>query len=131
MRKSNSLLWYILIIIAFTGGISAAVAHWTEGEAAVTFWISAAVCVPFLILSLIAWNWGGKGKMLAVLMFLAFALRMGFGLATVNLLPIYGHPDERREQKGYLFDDAWRRDAEAWAVVEQENISFIESLTRD
>ena len=131
MRKNTSLLWYILIIIILTAGISAVMAHWTEGEGSVTFWISAALCVPFLILSVIAWKWGGKGKMLAAMMFLAFAARLGFGLATVNLLPIYGHPDERREQKGYLFDDAWRRDAEAWAIVEQEDISFKDSLFRD
>ena len=55
---------------------------------------------PLLILSVLAWNWGGRGKTLAVMMFLAFALRLAFGLGTVNLLPIYGHPDERREQKG-------------------------------
>ena len=131
MRKNTSLLWYILTIIILTAGISAAMAHWTEGEGSVTFWISAALCVPFLILSVIAWKWGGKGKMLAAMMFLAFAARLGFGLATVNLLPNYGHPDERREQKGYLFDDAWRRDAEAWAIVEQEDISFKDSLNRD
>ena len=69
--------------------------------------------------------------MLAVLMFIAFVLRLAFGLATVNLLPIYGHPGERREEQGFLFDDAWRRDAEAWAVSNQEELTFRDTLTRD
>lgn len=130
MRKNTSLFWYILTILVLTLGISAVMARWTEGDGGITFRISAAVSLPFLIGAVFAWKWGGKGKVLAVMMFLAFALRLAFGLATVNLLPIYGHPDERREEKGYLFDDAWRRDAEAWAIVEQEDISFGETLTR-
>ena len=130
MRKNSSLLWYILIIVILTAGIAAVMAHWTEGDPGLTFRIAAGISFPFLILSAIAWNRGGKGKMLAVMMFLAFALRLAFGLGTVNLLPIYGHPNERREQKGYLFDDAWRRDAEAWAIVNEEDISFKDSLTR-
>lgn len=130
MRKNTSLLWIILIIIALTAGISAAMAQWTEGTHGITFWASAGICIPCMILGVLGWKWGGKGKMLGSMMILAFALRLAFGLATVNLLPIYGHPDERREEKGYLFDDAWRRDAEAWAIVEQEDISFLDSLTR-
>ena len=130
MRKNSSLLWYILIIVLLTAGISAVMARWTEGSPDITFRLSAAISLPCLILAVIAWKWAGKGKTLAVMMFLAFALRLGFGLATVNLLPIYGHPDERREEKGYLFDDAWRRDAEAWAIVEKEDISFKDTLIR-
>lgn len=130
MRKNTSWLWYILIIAVLTAGIAAAAARWTEGEFWMTFRLAAGLSLPFLILSVLAWNWGGRGKTLAVMMFLAFALRLAFGLGTVNLLPIYGHPDERREQKGYLFDDAWRRDAEAWAIVNEEDISFKDTLTR-
>ena len=130
MCKKSSLLWIILVILVLAGGISAAMAHWTEGSPNITFWTSAAISIPCLILAVIGWNWGGRGKSLAVMMFLAFVLRMAFGLATVNLLPIYGHPDEYREQKGYLFDDAWRRDEEAWTLVQQEDITFKETLTR-
>ena len=130
MTKKTSLPWYILVILILTAGISAVTAHWTEGERGVTFWTSAAISLPCLVLAVMGWKWSGKGKALAVMMFLTFALRLAFGLGTVNLLPIFGHPDERREEKGYLFDDAWRRDAEAWAIVEQEDISFWDSLTR-
>lgn len=100
MRKNTSLLWYILTILILTAGISAVMARWTEGTPGVTFWTSAAISLPCLILAAVAWRWAGKGKALAVMMFLAFALRLGFGLAAINLLPIYGHPDERREEKG-------------------------------
>ncbi|MBR6091096.1 MAG: hypothetical protein IKP86_14250 [Anaerolineaceae bacterium] len=130
MHKNTSWIWYVLIIILLTAGIAAAAAHWTEGEPGLTFRTAAGISLPCLILSVLAWSRGGKGKTLAVMMFLAFVLRLAFGLGTVNLLPIYGHPDERREEKGYLFDDAWRRDAEAWAIVSEEDISFTDTLTR-
>ena len=131
MNNKTSLLRYFLIILVLSAGIACAVAHWSDGTFLPGFRLAFFICLPFLGLSILAWKWGGKGKTLAVMMFLAFAVRMGFGLATVNLLPIYGHTNERREQKGFLFDDAWRRDAEAWAIVTEEDISFIDSLTRD
>ena len=117
MSKKSSLPLMILIIILLTAVTAAATARWTQGAPEITFRAAACIALPFWLLALALWNWGGRGKMLAVLMFIAFVLRLAFGLATVNLLPIYGHPGERREEQGFLFDDAWRRDAEAWAVT--------------
>ena len=131
MSKKTSLPLTILIIILLTAVTAAAMAKWTQGAPEVTFRAAACISLPFYILAVILWKWGGKGKMLAVLMFTAFALRLAFGLATVNLLPTYGHPDERREELGFLFDDAWRRDEEAWAVANEEELSFSETLTRE
>ena len=65
MRKNTSWLWYILIIAVLTAGIAAAAARWTEGEFWMTFRLAAGLSLPFLILSVLAWNWGGRGKTLA------------------------------------------------------------------
>ena len=130
MTKKSSLVWYLLVILLMTAVIAAATAKWTQGTPEITFRAAAVISLLFTSLSLTAWKWGGKGRTLAVMMVIAFGLRLGFGLATVNLLPKYGHPDERREQQGFLFDDAWRRDAEAWAVSHEEEVSFTETLTR-
>ena len=131
MPEKRSFFRYILTVILLTLITAAAAAKWTEGDPGVTFRTAACISLVFSSLCLAAWNWAGKGRALAVMMVLAFALRFGFGLATVNLLPKYGHPDERREQQGFLFDDAWRRDAEAWAVSRDEDVSFPDTLTME
>ena len=60
MTKKTSLPWYILVILILTAGISAATAHWTEGERGVTFWTSAAISLPFWFWLL--WDGNGPGK---------------------------------------------------------------------
>ena len=131
MSKKASLPLTILITILLTAVTAAAAAKWTQGAPEITFRAAVCIALPFWLLALVLWNWGGKGKMLAALMLTAFVLRFAFGLATVNLLPVYGHPGERREEQGFLFDDAWRRDEEAWAVSNEEDLSFSETLTRN
>ena len=131
MTKRSSLPLMILIIILLTAVTAGAVGNWTQGARDVTCKAAACIALPFWILAVILWNRAGRGKMLAVLMLTAFVLRLAFGLATVNLLPKYGHPGERREEQGFLFDDAWRRDAEAWAVSNQEDLTFKDTLTRE
>ena len=131
MSKKSSLPLTILIIILLTAVTAAAAARWTQGAPGITFRAAACIALVFWSLACVLWNWGGRGKMLAALMLTAFVLRFAFGLATVNLLPIYGHPGERREEQGFLFDDAWRRDEETWAVSKEEDLSFGDTLTRD
>ena len=87
MRKRSSFFWYILAALLLTGGIAGITAHWTPGDFSISFRAAAVITLPFVILSLYAYQRGGKGFALAIMMFLTFALRLGFGLATVNLLP--------------------------------------------
>ncbi len=109
---------------------SAAVAFWSPGEFAAGFGAALAFCLPGFLLLYFAWQFGGRGKTLALMMLLAFTLRLGCGLISQNLLPIYGYQDEPRQQSGYLFDDAWRRDDESWRIATKENPTFLEPLTR-
>ena len=131
MTEKRSYFRDVLTIILFSALTAAAAAKWTEGDPGVTFRAAVCISLVFSSLCLAAWKWSGKARTLAVMMILAFVLRFGFGLATVSLLPKYGHPDERREQQGFLFDDAWRRDAEAWAVSRDEDVSFRDTLTME
>ncbi len=130
MRKNPSKFWYLPLILLLTALIAAVTARWTPGDFGLSFRLAAGISLPFVCLSFLAWNRGGKSRMLAVMMLLAFSLRLGFGLATVQLLPKYGHPNERREEQGFLFDDAYRRNGEAEAIAFEEDISFKDTLTR-
>ena len=130
MAEKKKIFLYILTGILLTAAIAALTAVWTPGAYAESFRSAAILALPFVFLCLFAWKKGGKGKTLAVMMFIALILRLGFGLAAVNLLPEYGHPNERREELGFLFDDAYRRDEEAWAISSREAVTFPETLTR-
>lgn len=131
MTDKRKTILFILAGIALTCLIAALTAAWTPGAYGDSFRSAVILALPCVFLALLGWNKAGRGKTLAVMMIIAFALRLGFGLATVNLLPKYGHPNERREELGFLFDDAYRRDEEAWAVSNQETLSFGDTLTRE
>jgi hypothetical protein len=51
-----------------------------------------------------------------VAVFLAFALRLVIGVLLFVLLPTYGY-DELYNNNGYLYLDAYRRDADAWTLA--------------
>ena len=105
-KKSTNIVWYILVVLILSALTAWCAANWTAGDPGVTFRAAAAASLIFWSLLALLWKWAGKGWTLAILILLTFGLRFGFGLATVNLLPEYGHPDERREELGFLFDDA-------------------------
>ncbi len=54
----------------------------------------------------------GFARGLAAALIAAFALRLGVGIAMMNLLPVYGY-DTRHQQAGYFFPDAYERDLDA------------------
>ncbi len=130
-KKASSLLKEIFIPGLFFSLIIAAVtAYFSPGEMSAGFRAALILALPSSIGLCCVWHWGGRGKTLAIMMLLAFGLRLGFGLATQNLLPIFGYPDEPQQQRGYLFDDAWRRDEEAWRIAQEESPSFFNTISR-
>ncbi len=81
-------------------------------------WLAATVLLaPALFALLSAWQWGGRGKVLAWLVALAFVLRLGFGIGLSRALPVWGYA-EKEQQAGYLFKDAYNRDDEAWGLAQ-------------
>lgn len=131
MTEKRHILTDILCVLLFSVLCAAATARFTAGDFGVGFRGALLLSVPVMVLLAVVYRRFGGGKLLFVLMFLTFALRLGGGLAVQNLLPLYGHPDERREELGFLFDDAYRRDEEAWTAAVKEDLSFMDTLTRE
>jgi hypothetical protein len=71
--------------------------------------------LAFLLLTL-STKWAGGGKILAWMVFLAFALRFAGGVATYLVLPINGFDDED-DRAGFVYKDAHRRDEQAWELA--------------
>ncbi|MDZ4160123.1 MAG: hypothetical protein U1B80_10085 [Anaerolineaceae bacterium] len=97
-------------------------------------WLAASLLLaPGLFLLLTAWQWAGRGKVLAWMIALAFILRLGIGMTVSILLPQVGF-DEEAQNAGYLFTDAYRRDQQAWELAQSDEplwASFREEFTTD
>ncbi len=74
---------------------------------AVAFWAADLSRQPSAVSSLLA------------LLYLAFFLRLAFGVALYMGLPIGGHPNPQH-QAGYIFFDSHRRDLQAWELAQSE-----------
>lgn len=83
--------------------------------------------LSYLALSLVAagllaggWYWvaaADRPRWLAAALGVAFVLRLGVGLGLEATLPIWGYPDNKSNQAGYVFYDAFKRDNDAWALA--------------
>lgn len=84
-------------------------------------WRGSAASFVLLLLSLsalrAAWLAAGRGRRLAILMTVAFLLRLGGGVALSLIYPHWGYAKPVYEA-GYLFPDALDRDREAWQVAQ-------------
>ncbi len=98
----------------------------------VNFWMSwlgssLLFCLAFYFL-ISAWKWLGNGKAVGWMIFIAFGLRLIVGIGSSLALPEWGW-DEPAQNAGYLFFDAYRRDAQAWDLAQSgESILY---QTRD
>lgn len=120
MAQKNRLLFSLLIAIL----LGALIASLSPGNF-LTGWAGAALLLLFSVFGLLsAWKWVGCGKVLAWMMALAFVLRLASGIALGQLLPVYGF-DEPRSKEGYVFEDSYNRDHQAWdlAISEQPILS--------
>ncbi len=71
----------------------------------------------------VAWRCAGGGRMMAWMVGLALALRLGAGVATYLALPINGY-DVPDDKAGFVFTDAHRRDDQAWQLAQSGNSLF-------
>jgi hypothetical protein len=79
----------------------------------------AALAAMCTLLFWLAWSSLARpeaARTLAALLLVALGLRLGVGIALARLLPVYGYPNEPGQQAGYVFQDAWLRDRDAWAL---------------
>jgi len=65
-----------------------------------------------------AWRGFGSEKPLAVILLVAFLLRMALGVVFYTILPTAGYADSAVQKAGYLYSDAWERDTAAIKLVQ-------------
>jgi len=124
-----------LAVVAGVSLVLGALLQWISNAG--NFWLGflAASLLIFLsgILLVLAWRGAGGGKALALMMVLAFLLRVALGVFLAWGLPRYGY-EERTQQAGFVFDDAFRREENAWALAQSEDpltIAFSEDYSTD
>ncbi len=97
--------------------LAAALQAWLGPGTFLTGWLGAACLLVLggLALGFIGRAAGG-GRVLAWMMLAAFALRLVFGAAMSQALPLIGN-DNQTEKAGYLAKDAMVRDNQAWELA--------------
>ena len=118
--KSKYLSWKdLLLLLPAAFGLGALFALSQLGNWLIGF-LGFSVLLFLGLLSLVSSvRWASGGKTLAWIVGLAFILRLGGGVATYMLLPLYGYSDAD-DQAGYVFTDAHRRDDQAWELASSE-----------
>ncbi|MBM3152765.1 MAG: hypothetical protein FJZ96_11300 [Chloroflexi bacterium] len=109
----GDLRWTLPVSLALGLGLSLldGAADWRPGWGAYAFLL---LLVASLLL--LAWRSAGGGRFLAGMLFLAFLLRLGLGVAFTFLQPQTGY-DAPIYQAGYTYVDAYQRDVIAWELA--------------
>lgn len=84
--------------------------HWRQGWLAFSL-LSFLACAGLLSV----WRWAGSPRVLGLLLFLAFTVRLGLGVSLSMILPSNGY-DTPVQQAGYNSVDAYDRDRQAWEL---------------
>lgn len=119
MKSSPITLKVLLYILPVSLGLGAWLStiqgrDWLIGFLAFSFLF----LLSFLFLK-IAQGWSNGGKTLALIIMLAFLLRLAAGVALYWGLPLYGHADAD-DRFGYVFSDAHTRDTQAWKLASSD-----------
>lgn len=107
--NKNELLWIFLLSLLLGTAFS-----FLQGGGWLGF--SFLFLLSLLILKALHSSSGG-GRRLALIITLAFLLRLAGGVAAYVLLPVHGYADSSDSQAGYVFTDAHRRDEQAWGLA--------------
>lgn len=87
------------------------------------FWLGSLAASALIFLSAIAiyftWYFAKGGKTLAWMLFLAFILRLAYGVFLAWGLPRFGY-ETPPQQAGFVYHDPFRREASAWALAQSE-----------
>jgi hypothetical protein len=121
MKTFKSKIIFFLLI-SLVGGMLLGIAVAALGAGGLN-WVGwgAASLLSFIsiFLLLLAWNWGGRLKIIGILMVVAFAIRLVVGITLSLGLPTWGF-DNPREKAGYIGTDAFRRDTDAWTLAKSD-----------
>src|SRR5215211_7691812 len=122
----NQDLFYIVPTSLVLGAVLTSIQNgsWVAGFLAFSF-----LFLLFIVLLKIAHGWSSSGRTLAIVIALAFFLRLAVGIILHVGLPMYGHDDED-DRAGYVFTDAHKRDDQAWALAMSEH-PIVDSFSRE
>jgi hypothetical protein len=113
--KKTDLFWIFPLALALGAALSSVQAsNWLAGFVLFSF-----LFLLSLVLLKISSQWSGGGRTLAIIIGLAFTLRLIVGTSLYVGLPVYGHDDED-DKAGYVFTDAHNRDDQAWELASSE-----------
>ncbi|MEW6083501.1 MAG: hypothetical protein AB1607_02800 [Chloroflexota bacterium] len=107
--NKNELLWIFFLSLLLGAALSS-----FQGGGGLGF--SFLFLLSLLILTASHSSLGG-GRRLALIITLAFLLRLAGGVAAYVLLPVHGYADSSDGQAGYVFTDAHKRDEQAWGLA--------------
>jgi hypothetical protein len=116
MKKSNLLINDSLWALATGTVLGAIISAFSDGNFWLG-WLKSGVLSALLLLGLIrVWRLVGAGRTLALLMLVAFTIRIGFGIFLNQGLPQLGF-DNPVQNTGYVFSDAHERDQAAYKLA--------------
>jgi hypothetical protein len=118
------LLLASLALGAVFAAVDAVGAFWPEWLAAsLLLWIG-------LLLAVASMQWTGAGRAVIWMVIAAFLARILVGFLLFKMLPVAGYADNAVHQAGYVYYDAYHRDAQAWQLAGSGN-SLLEAFTAD
>lgn len=117
---NRSLVKTIALILCSSLAIGGLVTWLVETQLWWYGWLisSLLLAVSFTILFLL-YRKAGSSRLLGWMIIASFILRLGLGVALMRILPIAGY-DTVQQKAGYVFFDAYRRDAQAFKVAQSD-----------
>ena len=105
-----------LISILFGAGMQSiiGIGQFLPGFFAGTVLLFFASCLLYF-----AWRYAGKGKLLVIVMMLAFIVRVVYSVFLFWGLPQYGY-ETFTQRAGFVYEDAFRRERHAWDLANSE-----------
>jgi hypothetical protein len=105
----------VTVSLGLGAGLTAVMGGFT-----VRAWLAAAFLLLISISSLYGlYRKAGRACLLAWMLLAAFALRLGLGVTLMKVLPAAGY-DTEQQNAGYVFFDAYRRDAQALELAQSD-----------
>lgn len=122
--KRLPLLVIDLLISLFAAVILAAASAFFQPRPWINAWLASGILfwLGFFI-GLRIWRLFGSGKTLAILMVVAFLLRLGLGVFLHTGLPALGF-DNEVQNAGFVYSDAFTRNTQAFALASSDDSLF-------
>ena len=109
----------LFYIVPASLGLGALFASTQNGDWVLGFFAFSFVFLLAIVILKIGHSWSGGERILALMIALAFLLRLVVGVTLHLGLPVFGHDDED-DRAGYVYTDAHKRDNQAWTLATSE-----------